>query len=397
MIQSKVEKVEKYYYQKYLPAQRKGGFSKFFQKLLHPKLYFAAEVMGQSLQKKWIVLNQLPIALQIYENGKLAYANEECLRLLGLKSASKIAEFSEKFLQEDSSSYEKLVDFEDAKVKGFSTCREGKAKFLVQKKPIKCSNGGYYAVFIVEITQIHEKVVQLAAIAEKFKAEAASSELVVGVLGHDLKNLMNAVIGMSEMMAEEIDEMKEETIRLFSSSIHKQMKEMNAILSDMISWYKAKSENYQRERRLLREIVDEGIAIYANGEKRIKFENAVPKDVVVDADPAVLSCILRNLLSNSVKFSNYEGKIRIEAEKLDGKVKMKIIDNGVGITKETLALLFGNGNVESAKGTSGEKGVGVGLLLVKEIVASSGGTISAESEVLKGTTVTVILPAHKEK
>lgn len=395
-MKTKLEKVENYYHTSYSKAKERGGFYKFYQKLIHPKLYFAAEALEKKLENNWIEFEKLPAAVQIYKDGKLVYANSSCKRLFGIEKDSCIIDFSF-LLKQEGRAHEQQVDFEKLKDEGIKTARSGKCDFLIEVRKLDCGQKSYHLILIFEITQLKEKIQRLQVDLKNLEQEAVFEDIAIGIIGHDLKNLFNGILGMSQMMAEEIDELRSDTIKIFAESIYKQIKEANEILSDVLLWYKIKEDQAQNEDAPLRTIVQRQIDLYKHGEKKIHFDNAVPEEIILHSDSAIVAAIVRNLLSNAVKFTNYEGKIRVEAERNDGHVKIRVIDNGVGLTKERLAQLFGNktGSV-STLGTFKEKGHGLGLNLVKKMVAALHGSISAESEVLKGTTVTVTLPAEEK-
>ncbi|MEM4348293.1 MAG: HAMP domain-containing sensor histidine kinase [Candidatus Anstonellaceae archaeon] len=391
-MKTKLEKVENYYHTSYSKAKERGGFYKFYQKLIHPKLYFAAEALEKKLENNWAGLEKLPVAVQVYEEGAFVYANRSCKRLFGIEKDSCIIDFSF-LLKQEGKTHEQQLNFEKLKDEGIKTARSGRGDFLIEVRKLDCWQKSCHLVLIFEITQLKEKIQRLQEDLKNLEQEAVFEDIAIGVIGHDLKNLFNGILGMSQMMAEEIDELRSDTIKIFAESIYKQVEEANEVLSDVLLWYKIKKGQAQNEDAPLRTIVQQQIDLHKHSQKKIHFDNAVPEEIILHSDSAIVGTIVRNLLSNAVKFTNHEGKIRVEAEKNDGHVKIRVIDNGVGMTKERLAQIFGNETSSvSTLGTFKERGHGLGLNLVKKIVAALHGSISAESEVLKGTTVTVTLP-----
>lgn len=106
----------------------------------------------------------------------------------------------------------------------------------------------------------------------------------------------------------------------------------------------------------------------------------------------MINTIVRNLVSNAIKFTPENGEIRLKAEKDHEKTIIEIIDNGVGMSKENMAKLFKFSTTFSTDGTNSEKGTGLGLILVKEFVDKHKGTINVESEIGKGTKFIIELP-----
>jgi signal transduction histidine kinase len=125
--------------------------------------------------------------------------------------------------------------------------------------------------------------------------------------------------------------------------------------------------------------------------KNITLEKHLPPDLVIIADSASFNTVLRNLISNAIKFSHPEGKIVLSAEKVNSNTLFSVKDQGVGIDPEKLEVLF-TLNKKSNKGTAGEKGTGLGLILCKELVELNKGEILVESEFGKGSTFSFTIP-----
>lgn len=118
----------------------------------------------------------------------------------------------------------------------------------------------------------------------------------------------------------------------------------------------------------------------------------IDESLNVFADKKMLTSVLQNLISNSIKFTRPGGEIRISAIKDNELVRVSICDNGVGIEAKRLQDLFKIDKQTSTDGTSKEKGTGLGLILCKEFVEKCGGNITVESEIGKGTVFTFTMP-----
>jgi signal transduction histidine kinase len=126
--------------------------------------------------------------------------------------------------------------------------------------------------------------------------------------------------------------------------------------------------------------------------KNIELNYIASDEITVFADIDMLKTVLRNLVSNAIKFTNSGGRININAEENSGNVIISVSDNGVGITPDILAKLFDISEVITTKGTAKETGTGLGLLLCKEFVEKHGGKIWVESELGKGSEFKFTLP-----
>ena len=111
-------------------------------------------------------------------------------------------------------------------------------------------------------------------------------------------------------------------------------------------------------------------------------------------DKNMLEMILRNLISNAVKFTNYAGEVKVTASDLGDLIEISVTDNGVGISADNLGKLFKIESIVSSEGTNNEQGTGMGLLLSRDFVEIQGGKIRVESEPNLGTTISFTLPAH---
>ena len=129
-------------------------------------------------------------------------------------------------------------------------------------------------------------------------------------------------------------------------------------------------------------------------QKSITIDKILPPTIPVLADQSMISTILRNLISNSIKFTNHGGNIRISASSDTNGITVSVIDNGVGIPKERIETLFQLDESYSTQGTEKETGSGLGVILCKEFIDKHNGKIGVESVVDKGSTFYIYLP-HK--
>jgi signal transduction histidine kinase len=130
--------------------------------------------------------------------------------------------------------------------------------------------------------------------------------------------------------------------------------------------------------------------------KEILVEKIFPKKTLVYADRYMFDTILRNLISNAIKYSNKGGRIKISGEETKNELIMRITDSGIGISSSVKNRIFRKEENFSTKGTDGETGTGLGLLITKEFVEKHGGRIGVESKQGKGTTIWFTLPYNKE-
>jgi len=123
----------------------------------------------------------------------------------------------------------------------------------------------------------------------------------------------------------------------------------------------------------------------------------VPSEIVIYADEEMITTVVRNLVSNAIKFTKNGGSISVSAKQTDGSVVTEISDTGIGIQKEKIKNLFKPDVNHSSIGTDGEKGTGLGLIICKDFVEKNEGEIWVDSSAEGGTSFYIALPAEKEK
>jgi signal transduction histidine kinase len=127
-------------------------------------------------------------------------------------------------------------------------------------------------------------------------------------------------------------------------------------------------------------------------DKQIALNNEVPADTFAFADSNTVNLVIRNLMTNSMKFTNDGGTVTISATQKDSQLIVSVKDNGIGMKQEVLSILFDKTAPYTTRGTANEKGTGLGLILCKEFVEKNGGKIWVESEEGNGSTFWFSLP-----
>ena len=164
----------------------------------------------------------------------------------------------------------------------------------------------------------------------------------------------------------------------------------------MLQWSRSQSGklNYSPKHLSLNKIVQETIALIkpSADDKNIRILTPVSRSLKVFADADILATILRNLLNNAVKFTGKNGTISVLTNDIGKMVEVSVTDNGIGINEDDLSKLFQLDRNFTTKGTVGEEGNGLGLILCKEFVKAIGGTIHVKSKVKSGSTFKFTIP-----
>ena len=246
---------------------------------------------------------------------------------------------------------------------------------------------------ITEITKVHQ---QLENYAQEMKAVNADKDRFVQILAHDLRNPFNVLLGVSDLLATNIDGLNKNQIHDFALSINQTAHRTYNLLEELLLWSKTMSGKlpYKPERLNFKDECDDVILkLKANADhKNISINISSAQDIFIDADKNMIKTILRNLISNAIKFSKPYGIINISAQNFETHVMISISDNGIGIKKENLSKLWDPLKPFTSQGTDGEVGSGLGLLICKEFVEKHTGKIWVESEVEKGSDFNFTLP-----
>jgi PAS domain S-box-containing protein len=224
----------------------------------------------------------------------------------------------------------------------------------------------------------------------------ATKDKFFSIIAHDLKSPFNAIVGFSELLVEQVKEKDYEGIEEYAGYIHTSSLRAMSLLSNLLEWSRTQigRMNYSPERIELQAIVNETIELLTDSAKQkgIAISNKIPVKLIVFADKTMIGTILRNLVSNAIKFTNTGGYVNLTAKQVDNELLVSVSDNGVGIRKEAIPNLFLIEESKSTSGTEKETGTGLGLILCKEFIEKHGGRIWVESEEGVGSTFNFTLP-----
>ena len=244
--------------------------------------------------------------------------------------------------------------------------------------------------------QLHaEQILQLNIQLEKLNSD---KNRFISILAHDLRSPFSVLLGFSDLLSTKIREYTIDEIEVQLNYIHESAIRIYNLLEDILIWIRSQSGKlpFNPQKLNLSTICTkdiENLKLIANN-KNIKINYAFWNDLFVYADKNMLNTILRNLVSNAIKYTNFGGKIDIYAEQNKTHVTITVSDNGVGIDSETMAKLFEISQIQTTEGTAKEKGTGLGLLICKEFVEINGGKIWVTSTLGKGSDFKFTVPTH---
>ncbi len=251
-----------------------------------------------------------------------------------------------------------------------------------------------------KINQQHKLLEETLAelkVKEKGLIEAnITKDKFFSIIAHDLKNPLHAIVLSSDLLLNRFKSMTGEQLVDLINSINKAGIHLSTLLENLLSWARAQSNkiNVAQENISLNSLIESVVELQnVNAkEKSIVIENTIEQNLQVYFDKNMLKTVLRNLISNAIKFSFTSSTIRIYAHSDGNFINLSVQDYGTGMKTEDLNKLFKIDVHHSTKGTNAESGTGLGLLLCKDFIELNGGTISVSSEFEVGTTFTISLP-----
>lgn len=218
------------------------------------------------------------------------------------------------------------------------------------------------------------------------------------IIAHDLKSPFSGFMGLSDMLANNMDKMKPEMIKTISKTMNEESQRIYNLLENLLEWSNTQIglSDVNLVQIDLLELSTGAIETFLQNAnlKNIKLNNNIQKNTLVFADNYMLNTVFRNLISNAIKFTRQNGQINISTIENTGNRTYTVVieDNGVGMKETVLKHIFDIGSKHTSLGTANEKGSGLGLVLCKEFIEKMSGRIFVDSEYGQGTTFYFTLP-----
>ncbi len=217
----------------------------------------------------------------------------------------------------------------------------------------------------------------------------ATKDKFFSIIAHDLKSPFNSIIGFSSLLSRQMQERDYASIEKYAGIIQNSSLHAMDLLMNLLEWSRSQTGRMLFDPGSI-DIVElinqtKALLIASALQKSITVYSEMPDNLLVFADKDMISTILRNLISNAIKFTDTGGKIVISTEQLSDELVISVLDSGVGMNSESIGKLFRIEENYSTLGTQKEKGTGLGLLLCKEFIDKHGGRIGVESEPGKGS------------
>lgn len=319
-----------------------------------------------------------------------------------------------------------LLDIMMPEMDGFDVCKELKSDSLTKDIPVILLTGktatedllkGFEVGASDYITKPYNSAELLARVKTHLELKRSKDELTqkneelirlnehkntfFSIVSHDLRNPLTAFMGLAQILNDDFDNIDKEKTKKFIGLLYDAAEEMQKLLNNLLDWGRLEMGKIQvnPEDIDLQEIISGNISLLKTSalEKSITLTSKISEPAVVYADKNMIAAVVRNILSNSIKFTNKGGNVTISSKPINDQRVVTITDNGIGIPENKLKTLFSVKNISSTKGTNNEKGTGLGLLLCKQMIEQNKGSIGIESKEGKGTTVTIKLPLKNQQ
>ena len=267
---------------------------------------------------------------------------------------------------------------------------------LISTSLINISSHQYVLLTIEDITKERDLQNKLKEREKELEELIATRNKFFTIIAYDLINSFSTIEGFAKLLLEESSSFTTEERESFLQLIVNSSQNTNRSLENLTLWSRLQVGNmdYALENVNIVDLINDTVSqLRAMAEKKnINIEVSLPEQLCLTLDKFMISTVLRNLITNAIKYTHRSGSISINLEQKEGRIQVSVKDNGIGIDKENIAKLFKITEKFSMQGTEQEEGTGLGLILSKGFIDLHNGEIMVESQIGKGSTFTFTLP-----
>lgn len=247
-----------------------------------------------------------------------------------------------------------------------------------------------------ELNKRIETETKIKDYAQKLEQLNATKDKFFSIIAHDLINPISSQYKLTKILKDNIQEFSKEDIVDIVDEIEKSSSHTYKLLENLLTWSRSQLNKFVAKKECfpLREIINLAMAdVYPQITVK-KINLTIDESCITDiyCDVNMLATVLRNILSNAVKYTNYGGKIFLYCNKNENFTELTIEDNGIGMSEDVLSNLFKIDKSQSMPGTDREIGTGLGLVICKEFIDKLDGHIRAESKLGVGSKFIISLP-----
>ena len=283
-------------------------------------------------------------------------------------------------------------------------CNDGEYRWIQENGSPRYTSTGDFLGFIGQCQDINERKqaeLILQAKNEELQKANAEKDKFFAIIAHDLRSPFNTLLGFTQIMVEDLSELKHEQIVKMAKAMRTSATGLYSLLENLLVWSGSQrgTASFVSVQFSLKDVFLENLKLLQETAhaKRIGISVDIPEDILVFADINMIGSTIRNLVSNAVKFTPKNGEISITARSIPGKlIEISIKDSGMGMSEEMRSRLFQLNENVGRSGTDGEPSSGLGLILCKDFVEKNGGKIWAKSVESKGSVFYFTLPSSIE-
>jgi len=247
-------------------------------------------------------------------------------------------------------------------------------------------NGEEIANQALLISKQHEELQKLNMLKDR----------IFSIISHDVRAPLATLDGLLEIFSDEEIQLDEKELIGYVGTVKTELNSIQSLMDNLLYWAKSQLANREMSKTdvNINEVTQEISELFHDKsvKKSLDFYNHANSNTTIYGDKNVISFVIRNLFANAIKFTPIGGRITVDLKVIEDSAVISVIDTGVGMDKEVLDSIFDEDMVSTQKGTSGEVGTGLGLMLCKELIEQNKGSLSVKSEIGKGSTFSFTIP-----
>jgi len=361
----------------------------------------------ETIRKLSIAIEQSPASVVIFnKDGIIEYANKAFSVSTGYKNNQAIGlnikklnpdnyniSKSEKFWETISSGKIWTGELQSKRKNGELFWENASVSPIVDNKGLIT----HYSAVTQDVSMQKEMLAKLTESEKQLKDVNATKDRFFSIIAHDLKNPFNAIMGYASLLLRQFEDLNKSERHEYIENINLAAESTYSLLENILEWSRTQMGNINFKPKIfdISTIINEVfLLIRVQAEtKNIKLLSKVKYQTYVYADVNMIKTVLRNLVSNAVKFTE-KGEVLVEAESSKSSVMISVIDTGIGISDNVVDKLFKIDEKVHTSGTKNEKGTGLGLILSKEFITKNGGEIWINRMKGQGTIFNFTLPIN---